>query len=252
MDPNMWLALVALSEPVLPDPHEVIARCDALAPDEAPLVLSSEMTSMATFQWGEATVAYTLVDRPIPWEQLEGPCDCAWYWPEAKTTMARHQAHLIVALVDEGRDLVAKGIKLTRLCAALLADDEVVGLQWGGSRQVHPPLAFRELAQQMTPDDLPLYLWIDFRVEPGGEGQWRLFTTGLEAFGRREIEVAEFRGEPQQLVNHVYNIAHFQIEKVTGMKEGDTIGLPGDVQATVHEGTSFAGDDQRVLRVEFD
>ena len=251
MDSNMWLALVALSEPLLPDPQQVIARCDAMAPDEAPLVLSSEKRAMATFEWGESTLAYTLIDRPIPPDQLEGPCDCAWYWPEARRELARHTSHLIVALVDEGRDLVAKGMKLTRLCAALLANDAAVGLQWGGSRQVHAPVSFRELAQQMAVDDLPLYLWIDFRVEKIQEDQWRLFTTGLEVFGRREIEVPHFRGEPQQLVNHVYNIAHFQIEKLQGMSEGDTIGLPGDVQATVHEGTSFAGDDQPVLRVEF-
>lgn len=252
MDATTWLALIALREPVLPDPREVIARYEGMAPDEAPLVLSSETESMAVFQSGESTMAYTLVDRPIPAEQLRGPCECAWYWPEALSVMSNHTSHLIVALVDEGRDLVAKGMKLTRLGAALLADNEALGLQWGGSRQVHEPLAFRELASQMAHDDLPLYLWIDFRVEGSGPHTWRLFTTGLEAFGRREIEVALYQGDPQDLVNHVYNIAHFQIEKVQGMKEGDTIGLPGDVQATVHEATSFAGDGQQVLRVDFD
>ena len=252
MNDTTWLALIALSEPVLPDPHAVAARCDAMAPDEAPLVLSSHTEGMATFEWGEATVAYTLVDKPIPAQQLEGPCECAWYWPTAWQDLAGHKAHLIVALIDDGRNRLAKGVKLTRLSAALLANAHACGLQWGGSRQVHAPAAFIDLATKMTLEDLPLYLWIDFRVEPIAEGTWRLFTTGMEAFGRKELEVAHFVGDPQELVNHVYNIAHFQLDRTPGMKGGDTIGLPGDVQATIEEADSVAEDDQPVLRVEFD
>ncbi len=251
MTNSTWLALVALSEPVLPDPRQVSPLCDAMAPDEAPLVQSSATERMATFQWGESTVAYTLVDQPIPFDQLAGPCECAWYWPNAAQELARHTAHLIVALIDEGRDRIAKGIKLTRLAAALLASDEALGLQWGGSRQVHSPAAFIELAAKMAPDDLPLYLWIDFRIEPIGTATWRLFTTGLEAFGKLELEVGHYEGDPQDLVNHVYNIAHFQLEQPNGMKGGDTMGLPGNVQATIEEAKSFAGDDQDVLRIDF-
>jgi hypothetical protein len=251
MNHSAWLALVALSEPVLPDPLQISARCDLMAPDEAPLALSSRTKAMATFQWGESTVAYTLIDKPIPSHQLEGPCECAWYWPTAKQEFSRHTAHLIVALIDEGRDRMAKAVKLTRISAALLATDEAIGLQWGGSRQVHAPSAFIDLASKMAPDDLPLYLWIDFRIEPIGSNTWRLFTTGLNAFGKLELEVGHYEGDPQELVHHVYNMAHFQLEKPNGMKGGDTVGLPGDVQATVEEAKSFVGDDQDVLRIEF-
>lgn len=252
MNDSAWLALIALRTPVLPDPQQVIQYCDRMAPDQAPLSLSSQTGAMATFQWGESTVAYTLIDKPIPPQQLEGPCECAWYWPTAKDELSQHTTHLIVALIDEGRDRIAKAMKLTRICAALLNSQEAVGLQWGGSRQVHAPSAFVDLASKMETDDLPLYLWIDFRIEPIGTNTWRLFTTGLEAFDKLELEVGHYEGDPQQLANHVYNMAHFQLEKPNGMKGGDTVGLPGDVQARVEEAKSFAGDNQEVLRIEFD
>ena len=74
----------------------------------------------------------------------------------------------------------------------------------------------------------------------------------FEAFGRRELEVAQFHGEPQDLMNHAYNIAHYIIDKQAVLKDGETIGLPGEVQVTIHESRSFLDGAMDVLRVEFD
>jgi hypothetical protein len=252
MNPATSLALIALAEPVLPGPKKVQADCNALDPDVAPLEISSETEAMATFRWGEATIAYTLVDQPIPATQISGPCERAWYWPPAAECLAQHRAHLIVALVDERRDRVAKALRLTRFVAALLPTSEALGLQWGGSRQVHEPAAFCEIAAKMTREDLPLHLWIDFQVEASEGNSLQLYTTGLDAFGRLELEVANYTGAPQDLVNHAYNLAHYLLERGAVIKDGETIGLPGEVQVTVRETTTFLEGDDNVLQIEFE
>ncbi len=251
MNSSTWLALVALDAAELPQPELVQQACDAASPDTAPLELSSQTDRMVTFQWGEATVAYTLVDQPIPVSQLDGPAARAWYWPQAADQLARQRAHLIVALVDEGHDRIAKSMRLTRFVAALLPASRAVGLQWGGSRAVHEPNAFCQVAAQMSRDDLPLHLWIDFQVEAAGENALRLFTTGMSALGKREIEFPHFVGEPQALMNHAYNLAHYILEKNANIKEGEVIGLPGEVQVTAHETMTFLGGDEQVLAFEF-
>lgn len=247
-----WLALIALDEPRLPDPDAVADSLHRTGGGSDRLVPSSRTDAMATFSWGDATIAYNLIDRPIPAGQLEGPCACAWYWPDAAVAMSRHQAHLIVALVDDERDQLAICMKLTQFVAALLPHAAAVGLQWGGSRQVHQPGAFCELAATMSRENLPLHLWIDYRIEQDGAGGLRLFTTGLSAFGRRELEVATFSGEPQELMNHAYNIAHYLIDKRAVLRDGETIGLPGDVQVIIHEARSFLDGEMEVLRLDFD
>lgn len=252
MTSSTWLALVALGEPELPDPAAVAARSNAASLDTAPLELSSSTDNMATFQWGEATVAYTLVDKPIPADQLAGPAARAWYWPDAAESLGQHRAHLIVALVDESRDRIAKCMKLTRFVAALLPESTAIGLQWGGSRGVHESSAFCQVAGQMAKDDLPLHLWLDFQIEPASDNALRLYTTGMSAFGKREIEVPEYHGPPQELLNHTYNLAHYLLEKSAVIKDGEVVGLPGEVQATARDTTTFLGGDEPVLAFEFD
>jgi hypothetical protein len=251
MNSSTWLALIALKSAELPNPVEVAERCNAAAPDSAPLEISSRTDSMVTFQWGEATIAYTLVDRPIPAAQLAGPAARAWYWPEAEAALAQHTAHLIVALVDESRDRIAKCIKLTRFVAALLPESCALGLQWGGSRAVHEPSAFCQVAEHMSRDDMPLHLWVEFQIESNDHGGLRLYTTGLAPFGKREIEIPNFPGSPQDLMAHAYNLAHYLLEKDANVKDGAVIGLPGEIQATARDTTTFLGGDEPVLAFEF-
>lgn len=247
MNANTWLALVALDKAELPAPRSVL---DRLA-DEA-IKLSSATAAMATFEWGDATLAYTLVDRPIPADQLAGPAARAWYWPEAAEQLGKHKAHLIVALVDDGSSRIDKSMKLTKFVAAFLPKSQALGLQWGASRAVHEPLAFVQVAQQLARDDLPLHLWLDFQVETSSNGDLRLYTTGMEALGKLELEVPRFTGPTQQLVNHVYNLAHYILEKDSLIKDSEVIGLPGEVQVTVRDTVTFLEGDQQVLAFDFD
>ena len=251
MNSSTWLALIALPEPLLPEPSLVQS-----ALSEGRLQLATQTDALVLFNWNEATVAYTLVDKPIPAEQLAGPCERAWYWPEAAERLAGHRAHLLVALVDEGRDRVAKSLRLTQFVAALLsaagAGGSGSGVQWGGSRQVHEPSAFVEVAATSSKENLPLHLWIDFQVEATEVNALRLYTTGLAAFGRPEMEVAHYAGTPQELMNHAYNLAHYVLERGGVIKEGEKIGLPGEIQVTAYEATTFLDGDDNVLRFDFE
>ena len=251
-NPLRWLALVMLEEAELPE-FEEVARVVAESYTNAPTMSVAGCTeNLMTCTIGDYTAAATLVPKPIPWSQLEGPCATAWYWPTAAESLRDHQAHLLVTLVDEGGGKsIQKSTALTQFVAGLVATTRSRGVFWGPGRLVHPSQAFLGQAAQLSDNDLPLFLWVDFRVERTDSGGTRLYTTGLEALGYTELEVAEFAGEPQVVLEYAYNIAHYQLNQSKEINEGDTIGLTDELQAVAHRGPSMFNEAMEVITLEF-
>jgi len=250
-NPLRWLALVILDTAELPE-FEKVARYVSDNFDDAPtMTVAGTTKNLLTCTIGEYTAAVTLLPNPIPWSQLEGPCETAWFWPDATKSLRKHQAHLLVTLIDEGGKEVHKSTALTQLVAGLVANTCTCGVFWGPGRLVHPPQAFLDQAAQLPSDDYPLFLWVDFRVESTGGGNTRLYTTGLKALGYTEIEVVEYQGQPQTLLEYTYNIAHYQLSQAKEINEGDTIGLTDEIQVVAHRSPSMFDEALEVVVLEF-
>ncbi len=250
-NPLRWLALVALDEPRLPRFEEVAQYIEQNFSDAPTITPAGATEGLITCTIGDYTAAATLVTRSIPPSQLEGPCATAWYWPDAAEALRDHPAHLLVTLVDEGGKAIDKSIRLTQLVAGLVGSSSSRGVFWGPGRLVHPPQAFLDQAVQMSPEDLPLFLWVDFRVEQTENESVRLYTTGLETLGHTELEVVEFHGPPQTLLEYAYNIAHYQLCKKKMINDGDTIGLTDELQATATRRPSMFDEKLEVIGLEF-
>lgn len=250
MNKHLSLALVALSEKQLAG-KLLVDFLTTMWTETPPIEQCRDRGSVMTMNVGSAVCGVTLVDRPIPWTQLAGPCEAAWYWPAATETMRSHRAHLLVTLLDETTDAVDRCLRLTQITAAAAATAPSLGVCWGGASLVHEPGPFLELAQEMTRDLLPLNLWIDFRIESQEDGRWRLYTTGLEELGFHEVEVCDYEGDIQRLRDTVYNVAHYQIDATSKIKDGDTIGLSDTEQLTARRTDSLLDADKEVIRLEF-
>jgi hypothetical protein len=250
-NPLRWLALVLLDRPELPEFADVTRFINQMYPEAPEMAVAGSTENLLTCTIGEYTAAVTLVPRPVPWPQLEGPCATAWYWPTATEALRDHAAHLMVALVDEGSKSIPKSMALTQLVSGLVGTSPVQGVFWGPGRLVHPPQSFLDQAQHMSPRDLPLFLWVDFRVERNPDDTCRLYTTGLEALGKTEIEIRDFPGEPQVMLEYAYNVAHYQVTSNKHMNDGDTIGLTDEVQAVVKLAPSMFDPTLEVVQLEF-
>lgn len=250
MNPLRWVALVALEEAELPDEQALRAYLSEFHPDAPATSITRATDALLTCTMGDYTAAMTLAPREIPRSQLEGPCATAWYWPDAAEQLRDHRAHLIVALVDEAGRSIDKSICLTRLVAAAAQTTRSRGVFWGPGRLLHPPAAFHEQATQMSSEDLPLFLWVDFRVERTQQSV-RLYTTGLEALGQTELEAEGFTGEPQTLLEYAYNVAHYMLTQNKSIEEGHTIGLTDEVQVVAHRSKSMFDESLDVIQLEF-
>jgi uncharacterized protein DUF4261 len=250
--PLRWLALVALETAEMPSFDEIADWISEHFPSAPRLKASGSTDNLLTLTIGDLTAAITLVPQPIPEAQWEGPAATAWYWPDAARALRGHQAHLLVTLVDEGGAAVKKAEAFTQLTAAVAAVSPSVGVFWGPGRLVHAPQAFLDQAVQMREGNLPLFLWIDFRVEPIADGAYRLYTTGMAALGQSELEIPRFEGAPQELLDFAYNVAHYLLDKRQVVNDGETIGLTDQVRATVRLGPSMLGGDLEVITLEFE
>src|SRR5208282_3056087 len=124
---RMLLGMVALNRPALPAPQEMLETLAALSGTSVKAQTIEATQRTLAFSLGDNRAAVALMPAPIPWQNLEGPCETAWWWPEAAARMHGHNSHLLVALGGDGGDIVGRSVALTHLIAAVAAHVDAAG-----------------------------------------------------------------------------------------------------------------------------
>ncbi len=241
-------ALDTPSLPALPEMLETLASLSGTKVNDGTLV--AKEGSLA-FSFGGERAGVTLMPAPIPWSNLEGPCATAWWWPEAGERMQGHNSHLLVALGGEESDPLRRSLALTHLTAAVAAHVDAVGIYWGGGRLVHDARIFQEEARGASPKHLPLHLWIDFRIEANDDGTLRLFTTGMKALERLEIEIPRSRHTAKELFDFAYSISDYLLSRGAEIRDGHTVGRSEEEKVPAAHAPSMWDDQMTVLRLEY-
>ena len=184
--PPPLLAMVALRSPSFPRAGTLFETLRRIAP-EAQIGEPTEGEGALAFELNGNNAAVGVMPKPIPWNELEGPCATAWWWPEATGEMRDHTTHAIVFLSGEEGDPVSRHVDLTHLAAAVAETTDPVGIYWGGGTLVHKPEHFIEEAKQLSHGDAAPHLWIDMRLEQNDNDTYRFFTTGMSQFQKPEI-----------------------------------------------------------------
>jgi hypothetical protein len=117
---------------------------------------------------------------------------------------------------------------------------------------VHAPDAFLTYAREMDRQHLPLYLWIDFGLNRNVDGSCSLATTGLEAMGYTEIEIPASRQPPRQLLDRLFNIVHYVLDRAIVLKPDETIGMSETERIPVEHAPSFRDGSRTVVRLRMD
>jgi hypothetical protein len=251
MPPKPLVAMVALREELLPSEGDLFHFIRDTWPDSPSVGGIRRKENVLSFDVGDHAAAVSSMPAPIPWADLEGPCREAWYWPQAADAFRNHAAHTLVVLVPKSGDRIEAATSLTRVVAAVAACSEAVGILWGGGGLVHAPQQFVTAAGKMSRESLPLDLWISFGIAPEEDGTHSLYTSGLEAFGHMEIEVANSRRDPQFLIERVFNVAHFLLDKGPILHEGETIGMTDEERIEVRHGPSMCDGETTVIQLDW-
>jgi hypothetical protein len=248
---RVMLAMVALNSPSMPPAGALTASLRAVPGIDLDLGSVKEAEGNVVFGLGKDNAAAALMHTPIPWTALEGPCATAWWWPEATEKMKDHTSHILVALAGETGKLVQRHVTLTHVTAAVAAHTDAAGIYWGGGTLVHEPQAFIEQARELSPDNLPWPLWIDFRVEGNEDGSCRLFTTGMKAFDKLEMEIPHSRHEPAEVFDFACSIADYVITTNPRIEDGHTVGRTETEKIRAEHAPSMWDPTTTVLRLDF-
>ena len=269
------LAMVALDTPSLPSPQalqETFPAMPGLFIDWASLQTKENAIVFSInngqFSLGKAAVA--LVTAPIPWSNLEGPCATAWWWPAATERMKAHTSHILIALNGGSGPLALRYLMLTHLTATVAARVDAAahggtaGIYWPAGSLVHDSQMFINQAHNITPNQLPLHLWIDFRIEPMDDGcqpgsdlhrqaksLHRLFTTGMRAFHQEEIEIPPTHQTPADMLDFATTVAEYIIRTNPEIGEENTIGRSENEKIPAAYRPSMIDPTMTVLRLEY-
>ena len=245
------LAMVALNTPSLPSPVVLTKGFETLSGISVDLTSLQSKSGNIVFEIGKDNAAIALMPAPIPWSNLEGPCATAWWWPEAAERMKHHASHILVALVGDKGDLIQRAINLTQLTAVVAASVGAAGVCWGGGTLVHDPQVFIEQAEEVSRINLPLLLWIDFRIEQNDDESYRLFTTGMKVFEHDEIEIPRSTKPPAEIFNFACSIADYILTSGKTIQDGETIGRSAEEKVSVSYGPSMWDSKITAMRLDF-
>ncbi|MFZ5816692.1 MAG: DUF4261 domain-containing protein [Bacillota bacterium] len=250
------LVFVLLNEPRLPDAEQIAARLAARASRyelswEEPAGQREPNRAVQFYDLNGQRVTVGLMPVPVPWSDLEGPCATNRFWPQATEVCRAHRAHLVVMLHSEREDPVWNHLAMTHLIAALVEAVGALAVYWGAGSVVQPAELFCRWAAEASPNDLPLFLWVDFRLF-AHEGHPFLATTGLTALGVMEIEGGSRRLKPSELLGRVYDLAHYACLEGPVLNDGDSIGADEQERIRIRHADSVWERPGPVIRVDFD
>lgn len=245
------VCMIALPKGTLPDLAPVIEALkqrhgDADAPSEAARGMES-----AVFRWGPGPIAVALKSEPIPWEDLEDACQASWWWEGAAEKLQGHKAHLLVSLAPSDEDSVDRHLRLTRVVDAILSHCEARGVYWPAAGIVHEPQTFQEQVTELSRDSLNPTLWVNMRISPNDDESWSLFTTGMDAFNRPEIEIASTRHQPSEVYELCAEVIGYLLASGEEVADGGVISRTDEEQIEVRYGPSMFDDEVEVMQLEF-
>jgi hypothetical protein len=204
-----------------------------------------------SFDVGNQMVIMGLMPAPIPWSDLEGPCATSWLWPDAASVLKGHKNHLVVTVSSES-GAVERAAMLSMVTAAILKTcPQAIGVFWGLSSLVISPPVFCEFAEQMLPDGLPLYIWVDFRLVKNEQGRVAGFTQGMEQLGHTEFEALDSPETPEGLRERLFGLAAYVLTNGPVIKDGDTIGEDANEKIRVIHSDSAYGNKNKVMRLDY-
>jgi len=221
-------------------------------PDLPAATETDEDDAIFSFSIGSPSIVLGLMPAPIPWTDLEGPCETSMLWPNASDELINHKSHIIVTVNGELNPLELATL-LSQVTASILAtSSSALGVYWGNATLVIPKDLFIEFAVEMLPHSLPLQIWVDFRVGHDSANTSSGFTTGLAALGHMEFETENAAEEPDELYERFLALAGYVVENGPVINDGDTVGEDAYERIRVVYSDSLFGQEGPVMQIVYE
>lgn len=205
--------------------------------------------STRVFYLGETLVAISLMPARVPDGEAEYYAETNYMWPKAVEVTKTHKAHVLVAVLAHGLTPVEAGKLHVKVIATCLKQPNAIGVYVSGT--VFQPEFYIEVANMMKEDEenLPVLTWVYLGLYRNEEGN-NIYTYGMTAFGKEEIEILGSKHNFPELQRFMLEIAYYVIGSDVTLREGETLGVSEEQKLPITRSKGVAVEGM-TLKIEY-
>ena len=201
------------------------------------------------FEVDDMIAVVSLMPYPIPDGEAEINAENNYMWLEAVETAKEHSAHIMVAVLGKEENVLKKGKLFTELIATCCYQKYATGIYTSGT--VFEPAFYKEFANMIKEDELPIFNWIWFGLYRDENGM-NAYTYGMDVFGKEEMEVLGTDVQPTDLRNFLASLASYVLENDVELHDGETIGFSEEDKHTITRSPGVSlPEDQMTLKISY-
>lgn len=185
-----------------------------------------------TFSLNGETVALATIGAQIPWGDIKGAAQYAYNWPDAEEALKDHDSHVIITLMSGEQSVLDRFRLFTMLNDAVVATSNAIGIYMGSQSLLIPKEQYQEGANGLKQNLLPVDLWVYIGLRSSENGN-SLYTYGLKAFDKTEMEIINSSMNLEELYNFLMNICAYVIGKDITFKAGETLGYTAEQKINI-------------------
>lgn len=179
-------------------------------------------------------IALVNMDLPIPGKEIRTTAEYNYLWKNGVEEAAKHKGHIILSILNAGIDPVKENILFSRVAASILNNSKSIGVYIGGRTLLLEKDFYQYNVDKMSEKDLPLFIWIYFGMR-SENGKYSMYTYGLAAFNKQEMEIINSIHPLKELNEIMYNLVHYVIAYNVTLKNGETIGMSAEQKLNITE-----------------
>ena len=189
---------------------------------------------------GDIMVAVALMPAPIPNNEAVENSKTNYRWPDAVKVAEEHKAHILVSLLGEP-DLIDGAKLYTKIVSALTKQENCTGINVLGT--VLNPDMYRDFTQYYTENEMfPVENMIFIGLYATENQKISAYTYGMEAFGKKEMEIIASSQSPEDVYYFLQGIADYVITSDVILQDGETIGFSAEQKIAITHSKAIAVD----------
>lgn len=203
----------------------------------------------AIIEIDEYRIAIGLIAAPIPTDEAITAAQYNFSWENGAEVVKKHKGHVILSIMNAGQNAIEENILFSKVASTVLSNSKSIGIYIGGRSLAIEKDFYVASVNNMSTEDLPLYIWLYFGLRSEKEKQ-SIYTYGLKDFGKKEMEILNSSKEHGELSDLMYNLSHYVIANNVDLKDGETIGFSAEQKLKISESQGVFLDGV-TLKIEY-
>lgn len=187
------------------------------------------------------------VEAPVPNGEAEYWAQGNYMWKEGIEVVKTHKAQLIISILGETSDIIAKGKLFVKLAATAMKQENALAFYNDGA--VFPPDMYREFCAPMKRGAFPVLNIVWFGIY-GNDKEIGVYTYGMRRLGKEEMEVYVPRenADLNEIRGFLADIADYVIGQDVTLRDGETIGFSAEqkLPITLSRGIAVDGNTLKI------